>query len=107
MTVAMLTEHCQLTGFPPESLVEMYGSLKKISCIKCNEKYSSSSGIRNCVMPKCSYKLKPHCVFHDETMDQFVDDRCKAIIKDCDLLILIGVEHLEQRFVDLLNNKKV
>ena len=97
----------QLSGYPIENIVEIYGNMKKASCIQCNELFSTSSGITTCVMPKCGNKLKPNCVFYDEQVDRYVNERCKNIINDCDVLLLIGVESLEEQFLYILKSKKV
>ncbi|MBD3197118.1 MAG: NAD-dependent protein deacylase [Candidatus Lokiarchaeota archaeon] len=80
-----------------KNVEELHGTANEAVCMRCNEIFPITVLVNQVVKgdsqpscPKCSGLLKPNAVFFGEPLDSDTLERADDMIKDCDLLIVLG-----------------
>lgn len=87
----------QDAGVPPEDVVELHGTNRRVECIKCGAGITAKeaqqileSGVEAPDCEKCGGPLKPATISFGQSMPEKEMRRAAAWAEECDLFIVIG-----------------
>ncbi|OSS41581.1 NAD-dependent protein deacetylase of SIR2 family [Desulfurella amilsii] len=79
-----------------KNIIEYHGNSRMLVCGKCAKKFNASdfdlSSIPLC--PDCKFPLKPDFVFFGEMIPKVAQEKSEELMRQCDLLIVIGTSGL-------------
>lgn len=75
-----------------QNVIELHGSVKRNTCIKCNTTYGVKKIIEKVDIPRCSCGgiIKPDVVLYEENLSLGDLEAAIEYIRECDLLIVVG-----------------
>ncbi len=86
----------QAAGLPESQVVEMHGTLRTTSCMKCGSRVDTADVVASLVAnpdpacPDCGGTLKPDIVYFGEQLPADAIDRAVEAAEQCDVFIAIG-----------------
>lgn len=89
-------------------LYEMVGNMNNFVCTKCKKKftkkYAQVNTFKKC--NTCGSIIKPDIVLQDEEINHHLEQKCNKVIKDSNLIVIIGCDLRQYKINSLLKKNR-